>query len=302
MPKPRRLPRERTTFAVCRRVQERQFLLRPDAKLTAMITWLIAACAEPFDIELHAVTVMSTHFHMVLSCEEQRVSAFMELLDANLAKAVNVLRGGRRGIVFEPNRLGIVELKTVDAVVFEMAYTIVNPVAAGLVWSPEDWPGLSVQLEEIGVGELSGTMPSYYFCAKTWPMHAARAVVLPACLLELGEATARRRLDAEVERQVGLARSEIKASRWKVLGPIGARAVSPLDRAKSEESFGALHPHFATGPGRVKERIEAARELKTFRADYRAAWERYKAGERDVVFPCGTYLMRVRHGVRVADS
>ena len=58
---------------------------------------------------------------------------------------------------------------------------------------------------------------------------------------------------------------------------------------------------FATGPGRVAERIEAAKEVVVFRQDYRACWRRYRAGERDIIWPYGTYLMRARHGMRVAD-
>jgi hypothetical protein len=37
-----------------------------------------------------------------------------------------------------------------------------------------------------------------------------------------------------------------------------------------------------------------------FRADHREAKVRWIAGERDVVFPAGTYWMRVHHAARVA--
>jgi len=42
--------------------------------------------------------------------------------------------------------------------------------------------------------------------------------------------------------------------------------------------------------------------LCRWRAEYRAALERYRAGKRDVVFPAGTYLMRVRFHVRTGTS
>jgi len=65
--------------------------------------------------------------------------------------------GARSGTLL--GELSIVELKTVDAVVFQIAYAIVNPVAAGLVWKPEDWPGLCVRVDRMcgGAGELNGT-------------------------------------------------------------------------------------------------------------------------------------------------
>ena len=123
----------------------------------------------------------------------------------------------------------------------------------------------------------------------------------PMIVAELGEDEARRRIRAEVDRQVAAARAHIKSKGWRVLGPVAARNVGPFERAKSWETFGKLHPTFATRPGRVRERIEAAKEVVEFRDDYRACWRRYRAGERDIVWPYGTYLMRARHGMRVAD-
>jgi len=298
----RRIPMERATFAVCRRVHDRRFLLRPDAAMTALVLWLLAVCAPLFGVEVNAITVMSTHYHLVLSVADQRISQFFELFNAWLAKGVNVLRGARRGIVWEPGGLSIVELKTVDAVIFEIAYCIVNPVAAGLVWRPQDWPGLSVQVEDLGRRVLSGSRPGFFFDPRRWVPEASLTVTWPPCLLELGEDEARRLVAAEVARQVAQARAEIKARYGKVLGPVAARNASPFQRAKSWETFGALNPHFATGPGCVAERIEAAVELVAYLEDYRAAWRRYRAGESDLVFPYGCYLMRVRHGVRVAPA
>ncbi|MCA9607779.1 MAG: hypothetical protein KC619_19355 [Myxococcales bacterium] len=80
----------------------------------------------------------------------------------------------------------------------------------------------------------------------------------------------------------------------RALGAVAGRNVGPFGRAKTWETFGVIHPTFATGPGRVLERIAAAEELVVLLEDY-------QAGERDIVWPYGTYLMRVRHGMRVAD-
>jgi len=298
---PRCIPEKRTTFAVCRRTLGRQFLLRPDAVLTAVVTWLLAACAALFDVEVHSATTMSSHIHLVVTVGDQRISAFMQHFVANLAKSVSVLRRLRRGVVFEPGALSIVECKTVDAVVYELAYCIVNPVAAGLVWAPEDWPGLCVLVDDIGAATLRGVRPGFYFRARTWAQRAVLRITWPPCLLELGEEEARRLVANEVARQLAEARRDINASGWSVLGAVAAANASPFKRAKTWETFGSLHPTFATGPGRVVERIEAALEVREFRRAYRDCWKRYQAGETEIVWPHGTYLMRVRHGVRVAD-
>jgi len=149
---------------------------------------------------------------------------------------------------------------------------------------------------------LSAGRPGRFFDARFWDANASLAVTLPPMLLaEIGEDEARRRIRKEVDRQVAKARADIKAKGWRVLGAIAARHVGPFDRARTWETFGVIHPTFATGPGRVTERIEAAKEVVAFRESYRACWRRYRAGERDIVWPYGTYLMRARHGMSVAD-
>ena len=49
-------------------------------------------------------------------------------------------------------------------------------------------------------------------------------------------------------------------------------------------------------------RIETLQMDKDFKRDHRQCMERWMAGDRDVVFPLGTYKMRVLHRVRVAEA
>jgi putative transposase len=61
-----------------------------------------------------------------------------------------------------------------------------------------------------------------------------------------------------------------------------------------------LNPRIA-GRDRWK-RIEALARLAEFVESYRVAWRARRAGKPDVVFPDGTYLLRVLHGVRCAGA
>ncbi|HEY8427545.1 MAG TPA: hypothetical protein VIL20_04190 [Sandaracinaceae bacterium] len=61
-----------------------------------------------------------------------------------------------------------------------------------------------------------------------------------------------------------------------------------------------LVPHLAAGRGHTAERIAAIEELREFRAAHALAKARWIAGDRDVVFPAGTFWMRVHHRARVA--
>ena len=45
-------------------------------------------------------------------------------------------------------------------------------------------------------------------------------------------------------------------------------------------------------------RIQAIEEYKTFQKEYREALVEYLDGNRDVIFPYGTWWMRVFHGMR----
>ena len=149
---------------------------------------------------------------------------------------------------------------------------------------------MSVQVEDIGRRVLEETRPGFYF-SRSWKKRSGVSITLPACLLELGEDEARALIAKSVRSQVAEARAEIKRKHFRVLGPVAARNVSPSRRATSWETFGVVHPTFATGPGRVVETIAAALEVMAFRQEYRAAWRRYRDGDKDVVFPYGTYLM-----------
>ena len=48
--------------------------------------------------------------------------------------------------------------------------------------------------------------------------------------------------------------------------------------------------------------IEVLHRCGRFRSAYEAAWDAFRAGERDVEFPCGTWLMRGRFDMRCASS
>ena len=85
-----------------------------------------------------------------------------------------------------------------------------------------------------------------------------------------------------------------------MLGRVGAKNVSPYRCAKSWRELGKLVPHIAAGRGQKEARLAAIAELRAFRAAHREAKRRWVEGDRDVVFPAGTYWMRVHHGAEVA--
>ena len=72
------------------------------------------------------------------------------------------------------------------------------------------------------------------------------------------------------------------------------------DTPWSKEPRRKLSPRVA---GRAAERrIQALSQLKNFIAEYRRAWKAFRNGIRDAIFPCGTYALRLYHGVHCAPD
>ncbi len=49
-------------------------------------------------------------------------------------------------------------------------------------------------------------------------------------------------------------------------------------------------------------RIDAIKREQSFQQEYRQAYDSYQAGNRDVVFPAGTFWMKEQFDVRVAPG
>ena len=293
---PRFTKRKRETLLITRRCIGRQFLLRADRDANQIFLYCLAVAAKQHGIEVHAVVVMSNHFHLVVTDHFGKRSFFTRDLVRNLAKCIQALRGTRGG-VFDKSQANFTRLLTDQAVIEKCAYTIVNPVAEGLVSSPNKWPGVSVDVDDIGRRTFHIKRPNYY-CRKsspTWPEEITLEVTVPP---DHEPRDFRRALRAEVREQQEVARDKVRASGKRFLGRQRVLDTSPYKRAKSYEDFGTCVPTFATGKGYRDAFKQAATELKVFRAMYRDAIKRWKQGIKDTLFPEGTWWMAEFHQVR----
>ncbi len=159
-------------------------------------------------------------------------------------------------------------------VVDKIAYVAANPVAAGLVQKPEDWPGLSLWQE----GVVDVQRPGAY-------SHENGASPERLVL--------RRKLWFAIDVKVAEAHRKVRAAGRAFLGRAGVLAQSFVKRASSFEPKRALVPTLAA-------RDPAARRVllgiqRAFRVAYRVALSEWRDGARAVVFPFGTWWMRVHH-------
>jgi len=89
------------------------------------------------------------------------------------------------------------------------------------------------------------------------------------------------------------------------LGYLGADAVcsTPVTaRSKKKEPLRSRGPTFAVGPGNREAYRRKVKALRAWRAAYYECLRRWKAGERDFLWPADTWKMRVLHGVKCVPS
>jgi putative transposase len=132
------------------------------------------------------------------------------------------------------------------------------------------------------------------------PRTAPLRIVPPPVRADLDGDALRDYLDEFVSHYEAQARARVRAEGRPVLGAKAVLAQDPSDRPRTREPRRQLNPRLAA---RNKwARLEAIRRIGEFILRYRTAYQKWKEGTRDVVFPLGTYGMRVFHQVAIAGS
>jgi len=282
-----------TTYLVTRRCSQRQFLLRPSATTNQVFRFVLALASRRYGIQVHAFCVLSNHFHLVVTDPCARLPAFHQFLDSLVARAINTSHG-RRESFWAPGSFSAVALVAPTDVLEKTAYVLANPVAAGLVRRGRLWPGLWSAPEQIGGDPVRTPRPRRFFDPKGYlPEAIDLELSLPP-----GFGTAGAFREALL---AALSDREAQAERTVRRGFLGVAKVlaqRPTRRPASEEEHRRLRPRVAARDR--WRRIEALGQLLQFLHSYRRAWAARRAGALDVIFPAGTYHLRVAHGVPCA--
>lgn len=272
-----------------RRCFQRTYLLEPCDETNEIFRYCLANAAEKTGVLLHSVCVMSNHHHLVVTDVEGRLPEFTRELHRATAKAINA-SCGRNENLWSVDRCHHLELADDVAVIREIAYAAVNPTAAGLVETPDQWPGVMyIPGDEVHVERVR--RPKAYFGeSSSAPPELELRIVPPPGM-------------TDVAARVAAAIRERLAEAWKMMREAGRTFVgraavlaTPRDeRAKSSEESGRPVPQFAATCPTARKTLLAAR--REFRRAYRGALDRWREGAREVLFPFGTWWMRVFHGV-----
>lgn len=286
-----------STYLVTRRCAHRAFLLSPGPATNRVITYCLAEAALRTGVEVHACVAMSNHVHLVVSDPAARLPEFLQRLDRHIACCMNALLG-RTENLWAATEPSVVVLADAEDALDKMAYVIANPVAAGLVADPSEWPGvITTDLRS----RLSAHRPDVFFSAKgRLPESLELVCALPPGLAHLGDERAAEQLAARVRRLVSAAREHLAQTGREFLGRAGALAGRSAQVAATPEPTVGRSPRLAARDPAQRQALIA--RLRAFHRAYRAAFLRWRAGVRDVLFPLGTYAIRVLHGVECVPA
>ena len=286
-----------STYLITRRTVQRTFLLRPSPELNQAFLYCLGYAAERFGIDVHAFCAMSNHIHLIITDRGGTLPRFMHWLNLFLAKCVNVLLE-RWESVWTAGSYSAVVLLGEETILEKIVYTLVNPVSAGLVRFGAQWPGQRTRPQDIGTRVLTTERPEFYF-GEEMPEDAQLRLVRPPCLAELDDTALAEHIAERVSEEEARLQKEFDHKGRKFLGAKAVRETSPSASPTTEEPRRNLRPRVAC---RDKwNRIAWLKEIKVFLEEYREALEQFSVGVRDVIFPAGTYLMRVRFAVACHD-
>ena len=137
MARPLRLELAGGLYHVTSRGDDREDIYLDDTDREGWLGVFAQVCAR-FNWVCHAWCQMSNHYHLVIETPEANLAEGMRQLNGVYTQRFN-RRHGRVGHVFQGRYKAILVER--DAYLLELArYVVLNPVRAGMVVGPQDWP------------------------------------------------------------------------------------------------------------------------------------------------------------------
>ena len=137
MARPLRLEFAHALYHVTSRGDRREDIYHDDADRQAWLSLLAQVCKR-FNWTVHAYCLMSNHYHLLVETPEPNLSAGMRQLNGVYTQLTNRAHE-RVGHAFQGRFKAIVVDK--DNYLLELArYVVLNPVRAGMVQDPGQWP------------------------------------------------------------------------------------------------------------------------------------------------------------------
>ena len=137
MARPLRIEFPHALYHVTSRGDRREPIFVDDADRAMFLALLDDAC-ERFDAALLAYCLMGNHYHLVLTTRRANLSQLMRQLNGVYTQRFN-RRHGKVGHVFQ-GRFNAILVDRDEYLLAVCRYVDLNPVRAGIVKAPGDWP------------------------------------------------------------------------------------------------------------------------------------------------------------------
>lgn len=281
-----------TTYFITRRCSQRAFRLVPRPALNAIVMYSLALALMKTSVRLHAACAMSNHVHLVVTDTLGELPMFLREFHRSAAKAINALQGKSENL-WACQPCSAIVLADEESIIAKIAYVVTNPVSAGLVHDLRAWPGVLLWKEST----LTVSRPAMYFSVKgrsppqirmqvSWPSRSGHA-----------SSSFRRRIKHAIAHRIAEKRASMAKAGMTFLGRARVLAQSVAQVALRPEVRESRPSRvIAAVPERHRILVET---YAAFRSAYRNALMDWRSGLRSVVFPSGTWWMRVHHCARV---
>ena len=294
------LPRQflpNSTYFITRRATQREFWLKPTRQTTQIFLYCIAVAAQKTGIRVHAACVMSNHWHAIVSDSSTNVAQFYTWVHKYVAKAVNCAMG-RGENLWAAGKVNVIALESSEDVLDKIVYTLCNPVSTHLIAKAEKWPGVWLYRRS---HSCIVKRPDVYFQKDGTMPETAELIIHQAPGHEnLPIHTYEKLIADEISKEEHNIANDMSTAKKTFMGMDAVLRQSHREKPQTIEPRRGMNPRFAA---RNKElRISAVERYKQFVANYWDALKEWKRGNREVVFPAGTYAMRLHARVNVASG
>ena len=292
---PRHIP-EKSLVAVSCRTIEGTFRLEPKAQINDIFLGALGRALDECDVLLHAVSVLSNHYHLLLTPANAKALAdFMHTLQRKTSFEINRLHN-RRGPLWEGRYHAVLVTDEEAAQIEQLKYVLSQGCKEGLVARPRDWPGVQSVRALLEGETLAGHWfdRAAYFRAKQRDPETQVQDHRKHYEVPLAPLPAWAHLDAETYRNkvadlVDVIEEETtRMHQRQGTRPLGLRKVRarhPFHRPKNLVRSPRPLVHAATKAQRERYRDN----YRTFYAAYREAADRLAEGDRSVEFPVGCF-------------
>jgi putative transposase len=294
------LPRQflpNTTYFITRRTTQREFWLKPTALTKQIFLYCIAVAAQKTGVKIHCATVLSNHYHAIVSDPHMKIAEFYGWVHEYVAKAINCSRG-RWENMWSTEKTSAIPLVTPEDVLDKTAYVLCNPVSAHLIARAKNWKGVWLYRQSHC---QTVSRPKVYFSNDgTMPEKVQLEICRPESHQNMTRDAYEKMVAEEVERREQDIALEMQKSGMSFMGMDAVLLQSYSDKPRSTEQKRVMNPRFAGIDKEVRKNV--IKRYKQFLAYYREALSEWKNGNRDVVFPPGTYALRILSNVNVAPG